>query len=372
MRKPSSRFPWIVSKKKKVSLPPPTTTMTPTLPDDVVAEILSYLPPKTTCKFKLVSKSWHRLISHPSLISSLKQRRLADRPPSASSPAAARSRPASSRCPPPPPRETDLSSLHQPTAPNIPGSNNPFIQQRPPLIGSSAKLIVWDPVTRDSASIVPLSWLECDYGLSATDPTSFDIVGVSQIGAVPCFHSVPISIVYSSRTKRWASLFAPRHVDVRRYLNPVGPASVGRSLYWLQHGSILALNMRRRVTRLIALPREDMVVGYGNVWFGRVGENLCLVYVSDEKNMEVWQLEKYGRVKRWKKVMEAKGDRWGLPEFFDGRRIAFSSPIAKGCEMKGCKKIEFYDTCCEGWQGSINYRYTDSADTNHCSVPYYL
>lgn len=73
MPKPSCFITWIFPKKKN---PTPTRT-TPYLPDDLVAEILSYLPIKTTTKFKSVSKSWRQLISHPYFIS-LQQRRWAD------------------------------------------------------------------------------------------------------------------------------------------------------------------------------------------------------------------------------------------------------------------------------------------------------
>jgi F-box interacting protein len=48
--------------------------MLPLLPDDLIAEILSWLPVKPACKFRCVSKGWHALISDPVFVAAHKTR----------------------------------------------------------------------------------------------------------------------------------------------------------------------------------------------------------------------------------------------------------------------------------------------------------
>jgi hypothetical protein len=48
--------------------------MLPLLPDDLIAEILPWLPVKAACRFRCVSKGWHALISSPAFVEAHKTR----------------------------------------------------------------------------------------------------------------------------------------------------------------------------------------------------------------------------------------------------------------------------------------------------------
>uniref|UniRef100_A0A453T281 F-box domain-containing protein n=2 Tax=Aegilops tauschii subsp. strangulata TaxID=200361 RepID=A0A453T281_AEGTS len=62
-------------------IPKPTTVsamaspaMLPSLPDDLISEILSWLPVKSACRFCCVSRGWHALISGPAFVATHRSR----------------------------------------------------------------------------------------------------------------------------------------------------------------------------------------------------------------------------------------------------------------------------------------------------------
>lgn len=308
------------------------------LPEDVVAKILSKLPPKSLLKFRSVSKSWLSLIGSPDFLSKnlLNNSLLSPTPTSQNSHLIIKRTVLSPtrkqiysflsydtldldpcisqiplHLPPPPPRR-------QTPDPRIVGSCNGLV-----CIARRGSIFLWNPAT-SALKALPHSveyLINVSFGF---DAKSNDLK-VLRIYNRPVHESLNREVqvlrsnreaeVYSISSGCWRKL----HVDVPRNMSFNSPREVMAYIkgvcFWLRMSlvenieSIVAFDMTQEVFKSTPLPDASVI---GDLY----GTHKCLTGLNDslafilfpqrqntEKCLDIWVLSEFGVKESWTKLV---------------------------------------------------------------------
>ncbi|XP_026434305.1 F-box/kelch-repeat protein At3g06240-like [Papaver somniferum] len=281
----------------------------PSLPEEIIIDILSRLPPISLSKFRCVCKSWSILFNDPKLINLIMKNNvvmlrdgntvyLFDYKSSSSS------------------LSDDIAShiqkIHLP----------PMMRDHPRIVGSCQGLVclcssdgycLWNPYTKEYKAI-PIStapgYQSAYSGCSTRDIThgfGYDCLtdDYKFIEILPGTNSSrPVVGVYSLRSDSWKPGYIPYEFSRE---TPPGVLSNG-ALHWFANSSsssrvLIAMDVGDQSTREIAQPGKFDVNG-GNRQLDVLDRCLCMLYSSDDssESFEVWVMNDYGVTESWMQV----------------------------------------------------------------------
>ncbi|XP_047964683.1 putative F-box protein At3g16210 [Salvia hispanica] len=255
------------------------------LPEDIIQEILSYLPVKTLLRFRCVSKSWYCLIGSNRFIKThlLKSKTHLPRHERWQNIFMSNSKNPNllfKRCP-----HDDLIPIDDPINHHlIRGSK--FVGHINGLVcirNLPALFFLWNPATRISIQLTkPDCELECIVKSGfGWDPQS----DAYKVFAVLSKKKIRVSKIYSSKTNAWKTVEQHGSLDL---VDVDGEFSNGRIHWLLRNGWIETFDLRSEVFGRIELPTKQMVGDH--IWLKSWTQcDLCVVYYdSDKKMREVW------------------------------------------------------------------------------------
>ncbi|XP_026450726.1 F-box/kelch-repeat protein At3g06240-like [Papaver somniferum] len=282
----------------------------PSLPEEIIIDILSRLPPISLLKFRCVCKSWSILFNDPKLINLIMKNNIVmlrddntiysfDYESSSSLL--------------PDDIASHIKKIHLP----------PVVRAHPRIVGSCKGLVcltssrsycLWNPSTREYKAI-PIStapgYQSVSSGCSTRDIThgfGYDCLtdDYKFIEILPGTNSSrPVVGVYSLRSNSWEPGYIPYEFSRE---TPPGVLSNG-ALHWFANSSssssrvLIAMDVGDQSTREIAQPGKFDVNG-GNRHLDVLDRCLCMLYSSDDssESFEVWVMKDYGVRESWMQV----------------------------------------------------------------------
>ncbi|KAL5726362.1 hypothetical protein ACHQM5_009410 [Ranunculus cassubicifolius] len=339
---------------------PNSTVTTKILPQELIIEILSWLPPHHLYPFKSVSKNWLNLLTTDPHFANLHYNRLIQ---SNTNPSILALRKKTWMRRSNVSLAIDFSSCDQSTDLEVPfhvgslgsykvhGIHNGLLC----LSCDDDDIYVWNPFTKDYVTIpcpefVLFSF--CGYKKSSSygfgyDQESKDYKVVSVWSesnyATSDFHSY-VS-VYTLGTDEWRVI--DEDVPYNLTLSTGSPV-VGGVLHWLtcKTGAfdeciIVAFDMKDEIFREM-LPPDEVKFGDG---IGELGGLLCIFCGHVEKHVEIWAMRKYGVVDSW-----AKQYKIGKPEvcgsFYYLEPVGIVAQSGEVIVKKNLTEIILYDPKC--------------------------
>ncbi|XP_062162700.1 F-box/kelch-repeat protein At3g06240-like [Alnus glutinosa] len=320
---------------------PRKRTMSDTLPNEVVAEILSRLPVKSVIKFRCVSKTWCSLISSPHFIATHLSRALSnheypsnlvfhhfDYPLKKDRSAAIRIHQLSLD-----PEMQERSLVTQES--DVRGDPADFIEFRCSrdcmmVIGSSNGLfcltkgfdsyVLCNPCIQKAISIphpnIGLRGLETQTHGFGYCPKTDDYKVVRIVHAEGTTHS--LVEIYTLRTGAWRSFMAlgPPYY----FREPFGSPSLRNiffngAVHWPArtpehqrpfHHLIVSFDIEDEVFREMAMPKSLQDEETFELFMAVVDGLLALIPYGDDQDVPVWVMKEYGRAESWTKQFDIK------------------------------------------------------------------